>query len=65
MIPKMSSTNVGPSIIVVLLISYIMGDVIVPNTIDDDKLGVKVYFIFSVILSVVYTLWFFGKIGKE
>lgn len=62
MIPKINRKNVGLSIILLLIVDYIMGVGIIPKITTEYQLGV--YFSFCVIISILYTLWFFGKIGK-
>lgn len=65
MIPKINKNNVGPSIIILLILSIFMRDIIIPMVTTDQQLSLRMHFIFCVILSIVYIQWFFGKIGKD
>lgn len=62
MIPKLSNKNVGLSIIILLILCYIIGNVIIPKITTNLQLGRELYFMFSVVISILYTLWFLGKI---
>lgn len=64
MIPKINKNNVGPSIIILLILSIFIRDIIIPMVTTDQQLSLRLHFIFCVILSIVYIQWFFGKIGK-
>lgn len=65
MIPRINTKNISLSIVLLFILCYIVGDIIIPKIAINHQIGTQLYFIFCILMSVVYVLWFFNKFGKE